>query len=514
MSTYTASSPTSSYPTSNTELNNLLESQGICGPNHYIKTENSNQTCDPCSNISITSNLRMPDRVTDLRKQCKFLDEDGNQVIFNDNEWFNEQKRVSREFNNNQNSETIFESENWSDANSVTSQTCQNQNMTNRVESIRKACRVLNYYEQSEMPLTNEEIQGILGIQSFPNEYALNIDDLRNKISSTRGSTVNRNSKFVGDQNAKWVQNWNSRNDETNRDGVNINDSVTGFNFNMLQDTSGTYGPNLIIEQEVREFQMESYGDPRDIDMGGIGGIGGINLQQLFGNVAANDEFENCMNNILDDNTTEYCNGLSHLEIQEQIKNLDNISHLKPCHIRYIEDKLKRISIVDVDDAQECMGYLNLAETCSDNIPVSTRMLKIAYMLFHIVGLDNVDLQKISSKSDEYYRLSKLIDRLTPYIKLAIKKIIDISKHYEKKTCGKVSTTTHVLERMYTDTFVKSKEVSINFNALDVIPKFLIKDTNIEEFVRSILLMIVAICGVYVLLMFLKGNSNNSCPNN
>ena len=35
---------------------------------------------------------------------------------------------------------------------------------------------------------------------------------------------------------------------------------------------------------------------------------------------------------------------------------------------------------------------------------------------------------------------------------------------------------------MYTDTFVKSKEVSINFDAFDVIPKFLIKDTNIEEF--------------------------------
>ena len=73
----------------------------------------------------------------------------------------------------------------------------------------------------------------------------------------------------------------------------------------MLQDVSGTYGPNLIIEQEVREFQMESYGDPRDID---IDGIGGINLQQLFGNVAANDEFESCMNNILDDNKNPLAN--------------------------------------------------------------------------------------------------------------------------------------------------------------------------------------------------------------
>ena len=489
---YTASSPSSSYPTSTTELNNLLASQGICGPDHYIKTENLNQTCDPCSNISITSNLRMPDRVTDLRKQCKFLDEDGNRVVFNDNEWFNEQKRVSREFNNNKNSETIFESENWSDANNATIGGCRIRE-NNSLNPVNPGCRILEYYEQSDTPLTNEEIEGILGIENYPNEYALNIDNLRNKISETRGGTVNRNSRIM----AKW------------RD--NLSPGFTGFSEEQLQDVSGTYGPYLIIEQEVREFQMESYGDPRDLN---LGGIGSINLQQLFGNVAANDEFESCMNNILDDNTTEYCNGLSHLEIQEQIKNLDNISHLKPCHIRYIEDKLKRISIVDIDDAQECMGHLNLAETCSDNAPVSTRMLKIAYMLFHIVGLDNIDLERISSKSDEYYRLSKLIDRLTPYIKLAIKKIIDISKHYEKKTCGKVSTTTHVLERMYTDTFVKSKEVSINFDAFDVIPKFLIKDTNIEEFVRSILLMIVAICAVYVLLMFLKGNSNNSCPNN
>ena len=84
------------------------------------------------------------------------------------------------------------------------------------------------------------------------------------------------------------------------------------------------------------------------------------------------------------------------------------------------------------------MGYLNLAETCRIQ-SVSTRMLKIAYMLFHIVGLDNIDLERISSKSDEYYRLSKLIDRLNLYIKLAIKKIIDISKHYEKKHVEKLA---------------------------------------------------------------------------
>ena len=484
MSEYTASSPDSSYPTSITELNNLLETQGICGPNHYILTENFTQRCDPCSNLALNSD-------EDLRNQCSSLNPGG---------WFDEQKRISSEYNIGVDSESILESENWEGSNDVTTESCQALEGT-ATSQMRGPCRVLNYYEQSDMPLTNEEIMGILGVQSFPNQYANDMNSLKNNISSTRGSTVNRNVTIM----EKWLTNWNNRN--LTPEGREINSAVTGFTLQDLQDTSGNYGPKLIIEQEVREFMMESYGDPRDVD---LGGIGSINIQQLFGNVAANDEFESCMNNILDDNTIEYCNGLSHIEIQNEISNLDNISHLRPCHIRYIEDKLKRISIVDINDAQECMGYLNIAETCSDNSPVSTRMLKIAYMLFHIVGLDNIDLQQISSESEDYYRLSKLIDRLTPYIKLAIKKIIDISKHYEKRTCGKVSTTTHVLERMYTDTFVKSKEVSINFNALEIIPRFLIKDTNIEEFVRSILLMIVAISAVYVLLMVLKNSPENS----
>ena len=497
MSEYTATSADSDYPTSITELNQLLESQGICGPNNYIKTDNftQTQTCDPCANINNNSS-DLQDNVTELREQCKYLMYNGERNPLNVPlpDWFNEQKRVSSEYNIGAGSETIFESENWSDASSVTSAICQ---AMRNLSSQSAACKIRNYYDDSEMPLTNEEIMGILGINTFPNQYATNMNDLRNKISGTRGSTVRKDEATMG----KWEQNWSTR--AATPEGRRINSGVTGFSYNMLQDPNGNYTPDLIIEQEVREFQIESYGDPRDID---IGGLGGIDFKSLFGNVAANEEFESCMNNVLDDNSMEYCNGLSHIEIQTEISKLTNISKLKPCHIHYIEDKLKRISIVDVDDAQECMGYLNMAETCSDNEGVSTRMLKIAYMLFHIVGLDNIDLQKISSKSDEYYRLSKLIDRLTPYIKSAIKKIIDISKHYEEKTCGKVSTTTHVLERMYTDTFIKSKEISINFDAFDIIPKFLIKDTNLEEFVRSILLMVIALCAVYFLLMVVRGN--------
>ena len=70
--------------------------------------------------------------------------------------------------------------------------------------------------------------------------------------------------------------------------------------------------------------------------------------------------------------------------------------------------------------------------------------------------------------------------------------------------CGYQSTTTHVLEVIYKDIFEKSKEVSIYFDAADIIPDYLIKDTTIMEFVRAVILMVVAICAVYVLLMVLN----------
>ena len=104
------------------------------------------------------------------------------------------------------------------------------------------------------------------------------------------------------------------------------------------------------------------------------------------------------------------------------------------------------------------MDILNLSESICEQ-PVSTKMLQIGYLVFHIVELDKKNLQDIHEGSPQYYKLTTIIDRLTPYIRQAIKKIIDISKHYEEQTCGRESTTTHVLERMYIDLFEKSKDV-------------------------------------------------------
>ena len=62
-------------------------------------------------------------------------------------------------------------------------------------------------------------------------------------------------------------------------------------------------------------------------------------------------------------------------------------------------------------------------------------MSEIAYLIFHVIGLDNIDLQSISPGSPEYHQLTRLVDRLTPYIKMAIKRLLIYQTHYEENTC-------------------------------------------------------------------------------
>ena len=149
------------------------------------------------------------------------------------------------------------------------------------------------------------------------------------------------------------------------------------------------------------------------------------------------------------------------------------------------------------------MDILNIGESiCNTN--VSNKMLKMGFLVFHIIGLDRMDLDNIEPGTMEYYNLTRILDRLTPYIREATKKIIEISKHYEERMCGRQSTTTHVLEVIYKDVFEKSQEVSIDISAMDFVPTYLIKHTNLVEFIKTLLLMIVGITAVYVLLMFVN----------
>jgi len=473
------------------ELNNLLRCQGVCGPNHYIELDTSvnppTSECRPCDE-------QTPE---EYRNQC----EEYNSSPLSATNWFQEQKSM----NVGRGSETVMRRD-WSVSSGVTSSDCSSgDNLTN---DQLMGCEILSYYNNSSLPMTDSELLEMFGRRTSSNpdgsiNYQLSSDfadmeDLRNQIHLNKGGTVAQvDSVFIN-----WLENYNNLYGNPD-DPARVGQDPTniGYTRSDLTFTPGSnYTNKHIIFQEAYEFKIESYGDPRqlvqpnsNIDIGAT----------IFGSISSNTEFETCMNNLLDNPTKEYCEGQTHQEIVEEIINIDNILNLRPCHIDYIEDKLKKISIVNPGDANDCMDILNLSESICEQ-PVSTKMLQIGYLVFHIVGLDKINLQDINEGSPQYYKLTTIIDRLTPYIRQAIKKIIDISKHYEEQTCGRESTTTHVLERMYIDLFEKSKEVSYNINLMDFVPDYIIRDSNFEEFFRFCVYTILIMCGIYILLMTLK----------
>uniref|UniRef100_A0A6C0BUV6 Uncharacterized protein n=1 Tax=viral metagenome TaxID=1070528 RepID=A0A6C0BUV6_9ZZZZ len=344
-------------------------------------------------------------------------------------------------------------------------------------------CQIHKYYEDTDFPVSDNFLE-----ERFPTRKN-DITKLRREINSRFGGNV----KIDPDIISKWIQYGDNMSPNEQDRNSNIIDALNNINV------GDTYPPEIIIFQEVSEYEALLFGDPQQATDRLRN-----ELIDVFSGVGENQSFEICMNSKLDNNLVKYCNNKSHVEIQEDIKNLSSISEIKPCQIDYIEDKLKKISIINFNEAHECMELLNLSETCLSKLPVSTKMLQTAHLIFQVVGLDNINLNEISVGSKEYQQLTSLIHRLTPYIKTSIERIIEISKQYESKTCGQISTTTHMLDTLYTDLFIKSKEVSVNFDAFKFIPTFLIKDTNIEEFVRTIILMVIAISAVYVLLLVIR----------
>lgn len=261
---------------------------------------------------------------------------------------------------------------------------------------------------------------------------------------------------------------------------------------------------DLIQEQLTDVFMYIQRKREKESGAGGTGGIDSMDILSIFKGQASSTEFEVCMNETIFNTRLNNNKYKDHDEdIQLKISEIKDIKKLTPIEVDYIEDKLKIIATVDPEDAMECMNILNIGEMICDK-GVSDRMLKMAYLVMHIIGLDKMNLDDIKKGTHDYQRLKHILDRLTPYIRKAVKNIIKISKYYEKQTCGHESASTHILETIYIDVFEKTKEVDVNIQGLDLIPTYLIKDTNMMEFAKTIILLIVMIAGIYVLMMILN----------
>ena len=351
-----------------------------------------------------------------------------------------------------------------------------------------RICEIVNFYVNTDGYMTDLDnaIKSQFGTPSgmINNELERVLPHLPEELYPEGGNTVNDYKNFI----------------HRNR-GAYITDDILSW----INGKRGGYldkpSPDKIIMEEIYEAWIELTNFKRTTPSASDA-LDGLSIQSFFEGQPSSIEFEMCMNNIFDSELYDKYKDHDY-NIQGRISKHTDITQLHPREIDYIEDKLKIIATLNPEHAMECMNILNIGEMICDK-GVSDRMLKMGYLVMHIIGLDKMNLDKIKPGTRKYQKLKHILDRLTPYIRRAVKKIIEISKYYEKQTCGYESASTHILETIYDDVFEKTKEVDINIQGLDLIPTYLIKDTNMMEFARTIILLIVMIAGIYVLLMVLN----------
>ena len=357
-----------------------------------------------------------------------------------------------------------------------------------------RICEIVNFYINTDDYLGDRTEEVILSQFGSPstmrnNELGRVLPPLPEELYSGGGNTVEDYKNFIHQNRGEYITddilNWINRK-RRRENGKNKLDKPS---------------PDNILMEEIYEAWIELTNFKRNTP-GASDALDGLSIQSFFEGQPSSIEFEMCMNTIFDNELHDKYKDFDY-NIQERISKHKDITQLHPREVDYIEDKLKIIATLNPEDAMECMNILNIGEMICDK-GVSDRMLKMGYLVMHIIGLDKMHLDGIQPGTHKYQKLKHILDRLTPYIRRAVKKIIDISKYYEKQTCGFESASTHILETIYDDVFEKTKEVDVNIQGLDLIPTYLIKDTNMMEFARTIILLIVMIAGIYVLMMILN----------
>lgn len=405
-----------------------INSQGVPENSHYI---DANGICRDCPEPGDTERI---EAIGDMAEMCANLPQ--GRAMFNDTTtptWFirHQEYNLREDF--------IGLDIDWTDAS----------------EDGPKS-----FWKNAERGLTDNEILSQIGIRRpGTTEYSLpagydNMSDLRNAINEGRGSVVVC--------------------DDTSRP-----DWITDTNPCISRDGVSYFGPNHIVIEELRDFEiyLQSQRDSQDSST-----VGSViqSFSELLSGITGDSSFEACVNDKL--NT-----GDNDSEIQSRIASYDRLSQFSNEDINYLKRKLRRIVVIRTDDVSECMNLLNLGQSvCTTG--VADKTLQIGRLIFSIVGNDRIDV--LDMDNDERIKLNKMIDELGPLIPQAIKNIIHVSKEYETRICNIPSNTTLLLERVYTDLYDKPTNINfdispyIDFNSLINI------DDNVK-FIKTIIVLIV-----------------------
>jgi len=321
---------------------------------------------------------------------------------------------------------------------------------------------------------------------NFPQGYT-DMETLRSDINDGRGSVV----KCWDSNRPSWMTGCSG----TSVQGQNEPDNATESHF----------GPNDIIAEEVRDFKnflfnqrnealritsTESTEEDRN------------SLIAMLGEDSANPLFEECMNELFETDIIpgNYPDDYTEMDVMRDIRNIQNINDLTDDHISYIRLKLKKIAQTDETDAMSCMDKLNIGESIC-NTGIADKILRSAYLVASMMGMNNLDVSQIERGTGEYRKLTRLINDLGYLLPQAFKKIIDISLLYEEQYCGSVSTSTRMMEQMYDNLYTNNREVNIDIVSSFDINSFI--DNDPIYFMQKVgVVLLIAYCITMVLRAF------------
>lgn len=248
--------------------------------------------------------------------------------------------------------------------------------------------------------------------------------------------------------------------------------------------------PEYILEKEVDLWfgskQLENISIKNLTDITDIysNALNSEEYKTLSDILTDNYRFQNCIDEIL-------YTGDDDKDMIKDIKNTE-LKDYKKKHYKYIERKLDRLISIRPSDLQSCFKLINNVDEYICKGMLSTSVFNIINMIINLFGV-KIDLYKINKDSSDYKKLKRLIDIIIPRIPTFMKRLIELSKYFEKKYCdGKISSTTLILEKINND--IISKQIDVQYNLFD---NYNLNFSFFDDFTKNIY-------GKIVLLVFVS----------
>jgi len=441
------------------------KSHNVCGPNYYVVSplwrelnpddESPDWGCYTCpSNIPTVTDenfddefaaLNLPDpapNVDDLTDMCS------PQLVT----WFPKQYELDVNGSNR------IENIDWT---SIATVIDGSITVTDANQDLYK-----KWFDDREL-LSGSDLQSLYN----RSEYDGSLDQFKNEISNERGSLV-ACTENLGD--------------------VTIDNDIPPENRHAPTcSNDNKFGPDNIILDEYNDWRDSRFDNVTDESIQELSSI-----QQVGSSLSPpNDEFEACVNNLLDENTN-----LEDREIISDIHDIQqggDITNLELRHVRFIKRKLQML-LVDShrQGLLDCIDRHIYVDETICNQGLTEQMATILQILFSVIGF-NFNLNELSANDvDKKNHLIMLIDEIGDLIPLALERIIDLSEELEIDQCdGRISNKSIVLRDLYNRVFTSDTTV-VDFNTGI---SDLISNSTPNEFNRS---TIVAVLGIAFLKYF------------